>query len=84
MEGKGRLSRLRLDRQGVGVIGVGNIGKEVFRLAKPWDMAHLGCDPNVPQAAVADLGVKMVDSTPCCANRMSCPSTACSTRRPII
>ena len=34
----------------LGVIGVGNIGKEVFRLAKPWDMVHLGCDPNVPQA----------------------------------
>ena len=45
----------------LGVIGVGNIGKEVFRLAKPWDMVHLGCDPNVPQAAVNDLGVKMVD-----------------------
>lgn len=45
----------------LGVIGVGNIGKEVFRLAAPWGMVHLGCDPNVPQAAVADLKVKMVD-----------------------
>ncbi len=45
----------------LGVIGVGNIGKEVFRLAAPWGMVHLGCDPNVPQSAVADLGVKMVD-----------------------
>ena len=45
----------------LGVIGVGNIGKEVFRLAKPWDMVHLGCDPYVPQSAVAELGVKMVD-----------------------
>jgi len=45
----------------LGVIGVGNIGKEVFRMAKPWDMVHLGCDPNVPQSAVADLGVKMVN-----------------------
>ena len=45
----------------LGVIGVGNIGKEVFRLAKPWNMIHLGCDPNVPQSAVSDLGVKMVD-----------------------
>lgn len=45
----------------LGVIGVGNIGKEIFRLAKPWGMRHLGCDPNVPQAAVDDLGVKMVD-----------------------
>jgi D-3-phosphoglycerate dehydrogenase len=45
----------------LGVIGVGNIGKEVFRLAKPWDLVHLGCDPNVPQAAVTGLGVRMVD-----------------------
>jgi phosphoglycerate dehydrogenase-like enzyme len=45
----------------LGVVGVGNIGKEVFRLAKPWDMVHMGHDPYVPQAAVADLGVKMVD-----------------------
>ena len=45
----------------LGVIGVGNIGQEVFRMAKPWDMVHLGCDPYVPQAAVKDLGAKMVD-----------------------
>lgn len=45
----------------LGVIGVGNIGKEIFRLARPWDMLHLGCDPNVSQAEVASLGVKMVD-----------------------
>lgn len=45
----------------LGVIGVGNIGKEVFRLAAPWNMRHLGCDPNVPQAAVDALNVKMVD-----------------------
>jgi phosphoglycerate dehydrogenase-like enzyme len=45
----------------LGVIGVGNIGKEVFRLAAPWGMRHLGCDPHVPQPAVNDLGVKMVD-----------------------
>jgi len=45
----------------LGVIGVGNIGKEVFRLAKPWNMVHLGCDPYVPQSAVSDLGVRMVD-----------------------
>src|SRR5581483_6545789 len=43
------------------VIGVGNIGKDVFRLAKPWGMVHLGCDPYVPQSAVNDLGVRMVD-----------------------
>ncbi|MCC7547419.1 MAG: 3-phosphoglycerate dehydrogenase [Burkholderiales bacterium] len=45
----------------LGVIGVGNIGREVFRLVAPWDMVHLGCDPNVPQSAVDDLSVQMVD-----------------------
>jgi D-3-phosphoglycerate dehydrogenase len=45
----------------LGVIGVGNIGKEVFRLAKPWGMVHLGCDPYVPQTAMDELGAKKVD-----------------------
>jgi D-3-phosphoglycerate dehydrogenase len=45
----------------LGVIGVGNIGMEVFRLARPWDMVHLGCDPNVPQSAMDEVGAKKVD-----------------------
>ncbi len=45
----------------LGVIGVGNIGKEIFRLAQPFGMKLLGCDPNVPQSAVTSLGVAMVD-----------------------
>jgi D-3-phosphoglycerate dehydrogenase len=45
----------------LGVIGVGNIGREIFRLIQPFDMKLLGCDPNVPQSAVASLGVTMVD-----------------------
>jgi phosphoglycerate dehydrogenase-like enzyme len=45
----------------LGVIGVGNIGAEIFRLAQPFGMRLLGCDPNVPQSAVSSLGVKMVD-----------------------
>jgi len=45
----------------LGVIGVGNIGKEIFRLAQPFGMKLLGCDPNVPQSAVSSLGVSMVD-----------------------
>jgi D-3-phosphoglycerate dehydrogenase len=45
----------------LGVIGVGNIGKEVFRLARPWDMVHLGCDPNVSQAEMDPVGAKKVD-----------------------
>lgn len=45
----------------LGVIGVGNIGAEIFRLAQPFNMRLLGCDPNVPQSAVDSLGVKMTD-----------------------
>ncbi|MSQ59955.1 MAG: hydroxyacid dehydrogenase [Betaproteobacteria bacterium] len=58
---KGDFLGYGLSGKTLGVIGVGNIGKEVFRMAKPWDMKFLGCDPNVPQSAVNDLGVKMVD-----------------------
>jgi phosphoglycerate dehydrogenase-like enzyme len=45
----------------LGVIGVGNIGKEIFRLAQPFGMRLLGCDPHVAQSAVASLNVTMVD-----------------------
>jgi D-3-phosphoglycerate dehydrogenase len=45
----------------LGVIGVGNIGTEVFRLAKPWGMTHLGCEPNAPPEGFPDLNVQLVD-----------------------
>jgi D-3-phosphoglycerate dehydrogenase len=45
----------------IGSIGVGNIGKEIFRLIKPWNMVHLAYDPYVKQSDVDDLGVKLVD-----------------------
>lgn len=45
----------------IGSIGVGNIGKEIFRLIKPWNMVHLGYDPYLKQADVDDIGVKLVD-----------------------
>ena len=44
----------------LGVVGVGNIGMEIFRLAQPFGMRLLGCDPHVPQSSVDALGVKMV------------------------
>ena len=45
----------------LGVIGVGNIGREVFRLAKPLDMKFIGCDPYISPDSVKELGVKLVD-----------------------
>ena len=57
----------RLDNIGTGLsgrvlgsIGVGNIGSELFRLAAPFGMKHLACDPYVTQESVAPLGVKLV------------------------
>ena len=45
----------------LGSIGLGNIGQEVLRLAKPFDMVYLASDPFVKADAVADLGVRLVD-----------------------
>lgn len=45
----------------LGSIGVGNIGSELFRLAAPFGMKHLACDPYITQESVAPLGVKLVD-----------------------
>jgi len=42
-------------------IGMGNIGAEMFRLAKPFDMNFLACDPYADKAVAAELGVKLVD-----------------------
>jgi D-3-phosphoglycerate dehydrogenase len=41
----------------LGVIGVGNIGREIFHLAKPFDLRHLGFDPFLK---VAPDGVELV------------------------
>lgn len=45
----------------LGSIGVGNIGHEMFRLARPFGMKHLGCDPYITRETVADVDVKLVD-----------------------
>lgn len=50
-----------LEGKTFGSIGVGNIGREFFKLALPFGMNHLACDPNVSQAAVDDVGVRIVD-----------------------
>jgi len=45
----------------LGAIGVGNIGHEMFKLAKPFEMKHIAYDPYVKPEAVADVGVKLMD-----------------------
>lgn len=45
----------------LGVIGFGNIGREVFRLAQPFGLRHLAFDPHLPSDAGADQGVELVD-----------------------
>jgi phosphoglycerate dehydrogenase-like enzyme len=58
----------RLDHNGIGLVGrvlgsvgIGNIGAEVFRLAKPFDMHFIAHDPYVDPALAAELGIRLVD-----------------------
>ncbi len=44
----------------LGVVGLGNIGREVFRLAAPFGMRHLAHDPYVASTD-AFLGIELVD-----------------------
>jgi phosphoglycerate dehydrogenase-like enzyme len=70
---KDRLTRAgrwaeKLDHMGMGltgrtlgVIGLGNIGREVFRLAAPLGMRHLAADPVVSPADAAAAGAQLVE-----------------------
>jgi D-3-phosphoglycerate dehydrogenase len=44
----------------LGVLGVGNIGAEIFRLARPFDMRFIAHDPYADPQVVKDLGVQLV------------------------
>lgn len=55
----------RLDYMGLGltgkmlgVIGLGNIGREVFRLTAPLEMRHVGHDPHVTRHDAAAAGIE--------------------------
>ena len=55
----------RLDHMGLGLtgktlglVGLGNIGREVFRLAAPLDMGHIGHDPHVSPEQAAAAGIE--------------------------
>lgn len=45
----------------LGSIGIGNIGAELFRIAKPLDMVCIAHDPAADTALAASLGVTLVD-----------------------
>jgi D-3-phosphoglycerate dehydrogenase len=44
----------------LGSLGIGNIGAELFRLAKPFDMDFIAHDPYVDPATATALGVRLV------------------------
>lgn len=44
----------------LGQLGMGNIGAEVFRLAKPFDLRFIAHDPYGDPARAAELGVELV------------------------
>ena len=45
----------------LGSVGIGNIGAEMFRLAKPFDLKFIAHDPYADKKVAAELGVKLVD-----------------------
>ena len=44
----------------LGSIGIGNIGAETFRLAKPFDMKFIAHDPFADKQVAAELGIELV------------------------
>ena len=58
----------KLDHMGLGVtgrtlglVGAGNIGREIMRLIRPFEMNLIAADPYVDLASVSSLGAKLVD-----------------------
>ena len=44
----------------IGAVGIGNIGAELFRLLKPFDMKFIAYDPYPDAKAAAELGIELV------------------------
>ncbi len=57
----------RSDHMGVGLVGrtfgslgIGNIGAEAYRMARPFDMKFIAHDPYADKALAAELGIELV------------------------
>jgi len=59
-EEKMRYVGMGLTGRTLGLVGLGNIGREVFRLIRPFEMVHLAYDPYVTPEQAAEAGVEMV------------------------
>lgn len=60
-EGRKKYPGIGLAGKTLGSIGIGNIGHELFRLVKPFNMKHIACDPYITQESVKDINVQLVD-----------------------
>jgi D-3-phosphoglycerate dehydrogenase len=64
----------------LGSVGMGNIGAEMFRLAKPFDMKFIAHDPFADTEVAAELGVELVELDEVLSRSdivsVSCPLTA--------
>ncbi|MBI1778943.1 MAG: dehydrogenase [Proteobacteria bacterium] len=45
----------------LGSLGIGNIGAEVFRMAKPFEMRYIAFDPYADKTVASALGIRLVD-----------------------
>lgn len=64
----------------LGSVGIGNIGAEMFRMARPFDMKFIAHDPYADPTVVAELGIELVGLDEVFARSdivsVSCPLTA--------
>ncbi|MBV8570513.1 MAG: phosphoglycerate dehydrogenase, partial [Acidobacteriaceae bacterium] len=47
----------------LGIVGLGSIGREVVKRARPFDMRIIGHDPYISSQAARDLGIELLDLT---------------------
>jgi D-3-phosphoglycerate dehydrogenase len=52
---------LGLGGRTLGLVGLGNIGRDVINLIRPFGMRHLAFDPYTTPEAAAEIGVELVD-----------------------